>query len=261
MTDLIPPHFPQASHLFRIRAHVEGDSRFLALLAGGSILHGGFDDWSDLDLVLVVRDDAYDMVMATRREFAAGCGDLLSAFTGEHVGEPRLLICLFGPDVIHVDLKFVTGDALDAMVERPVVIWSRDPQINERVTNADVSWPDMPPDWFEERIWTWLHYGATKLARGELFEAIALLDMIREKVLAPMIHTAEGRPQRGLRRLEQHVSPLTQKLAATLAAHDREDVRRALLASMELYTQLRPEDLIHSPAEAAVRAFLKTHCP
>jgi hypothetical protein len=31
---------------------------------------------------------------------------LLVGFTGEHVGEPRVLICLYGPPVLHVDLKF-----------------------------------------------------------------------------------------------------------------------------------------------------------
>jgi hypothetical protein len=47
------------------------DDRFEALLAGGSIVHGGFDEHSDIDLVPVVRDDAYAQVMATRRETAA----------------------------------------------------------------------------------------------------------------------------------------------------------------------------------------------
>ena len=39
--------------------------------------------------------------------FAAGLGPLLACFTGEHVGEPRLLIALYGPPPVHVDLKFV----------------------------------------------------------------------------------------------------------------------------------------------------------
>jgi hypothetical protein len=31
-----------------------------------------------------------------------------SAFSGEHVGEPRALICLYGPPLLPVDLKFVS---------------------------------------------------------------------------------------------------------------------------------------------------------
>ena len=45
--------------------------------------------------------------MGERRTIAESCGGLLAAFTGEHVGEPRLLICLYGPPLAHVNLKFV----------------------------------------------------------------------------------------------------------------------------------------------------------
>ena len=56
----------------------------------------------------------YDEIMAQRMAFAGTLGHLLHAFTGEHVGEPRLLICLFGPELLHVDLKFITGHAHSA---------------------------------------------------------------------------------------------------------------------------------------------------
>ena len=60
-----------------------------------------------LDLVPVVRDAAYAQVTTQKRAVAERFGDLLAAFTGEHVGEPRLLICLYGPELLHGDLKFV----------------------------------------------------------------------------------------------------------------------------------------------------------
>ncbi|NRS94850.1 hypothetical protein DFH40_002566 [Clostridium beijerinckii] len=46
--------------------------------------------------------------MNERIKIAESLGTLLSAFTGEHVGEPRLLICLCEPELLHVDLKFVS---------------------------------------------------------------------------------------------------------------------------------------------------------
>ena len=46
--------------------------------------------------VVVVDPLYYDEIMAQRMAFAGTLGHLLQhAFTGEHVGEPRLLICLF----------------------------------------------------------------------------------------------------------------------------------------------------------------------
>src|SRR5262245_20124880 len=86
-----------AAFLRRAVEHFAADRRIVGLAAGGSYLDGSMDEWSDLDLVVVVEPDAYDTVMAARREVVAGLGSMLAGFTGEHVGEPRLLICLFGP--------------------------------------------------------------------------------------------------------------------------------------------------------------------
>jgi hypothetical protein len=52
-------------------------------------------------------------------------GNLLAAFTGEHVGEPRLLICLFADPLMHVDLKFISLGQLSSRVEDPVILWER----------------------------------------------------------------------------------------------------------------------------------------
>lgn len=231
---------------------LRADARIEAILGAGSLSSGTFDAYSDLDLVVVVRADTYADVMAARPAIAAAAGPLLAAFTGEHVGEPRLLICLYGPPLVHVDLKFVTIDALAAMVEHPRLLWARDPAgISAMLDAAQVQWPDRDPQWFEDRAWIWLHYGATKAARGELFEAIGLLAFFREQILGPLLHLNAGRSQRGVRRIE---SPgTTPALAATLAGHDRAGIIAALAASATLYLQLRdaqppPRPTLHMPA-------------
>lgn len=84
---------------------ISRDNRLTGLLAGGSMIHGAMDEYSDLDLVIVY-DNAYrNEIMEQRIQLAEELGQLLSAFTGEHVGEPRLVICLYGPPLLHVDLK------------------------------------------------------------------------------------------------------------------------------------------------------------
>ena len=242
----MPSTIPQlhTEFLERVRLEVARDTRLNALLAGGSYIHGGFDQQSDLDFVIVVEDDKYQEVMTSRHDFAQRIGDLLSAFTGEHVGEPRLLICLYGPALIHVDLKFVTPADLDRLVERPAVLFARDPKRTEASLDAAViAWPSLSPEWFEQRAWIWLHYGATKLARGELFEAIGILAFFREQVLGPMLHRRAGRPQRGVRRMELVDSHASNQLARTVAAHNAVSVRSALLAAIELYVDLRSDEL------------------
>ena len=240
-----------------ITAAMNDDLRFLGLLAGGSLVQGGYDEYSDLDLVLVVADDAYEAVLADRHRFASQLGDLLAAFSGDFVGEPRLLICLYGRLPLHVDLKFVALAALDNLIERPVILWRRSPDLDARLAAAKVEWPNLPADWFEERFWTWIHYAAAKVGRGELFEATGMLAFLRERVFGPLIHQQEGRPQRGVRRLEALSPTWSQRLAQTVPRQDRESVLGCLRASVELYRDLRgPLSAGPSAAESVVTAYL-----
>lgn len=219
------------------------DPRIHSLLAGGSMIHDAMDEFSDFDFVVIVDEAAYDEVLNGRMEIARRLGPLLCAFTGEHVGEPRLLICLYGPELLHIDLKFVTMSDLDRRVERPVVLWSRDEAaIKARLDRAEIRWPDRDPEWFEARAWIWLHYGAARAMRGELFEALGMLAFFREQVLGPLLHRRTSRPQRGVRRIEASSLDGTERLAATIAHHDLETIRAALIASANLYLDLRADD-------------------
>ena len=71
------------------------DKRLVGVAAGGSFLTKTMDAYSDIDLVLVAEPGGYEDLLATRIDLAERLGNLLVAFTGEHVGEPRLLICLY----------------------------------------------------------------------------------------------------------------------------------------------------------------------
>ena len=138
MTRTLPQ--PHAEFLERICEAVARDPRIHSLLAAGSFIHGGLDEFSDLDFILVAEPDEQEALLASRRSFAEALGPLLSAFTGEHVGEPRLLICLYGPPLLHVDLKVVTLADLDRLIERPAVLFSRDQAALEaRLDQASVT--------------------------------------------------------------------------------------------------------------------------
>ena len=223
-----------------IIAAVQADPKYLAVLGAGSLVHGGFDIWSDLDFVVVVEDIHYDPALADRRRLAESLGELVSAFTGEHVGEPRLLICLYGPELLHVDIKIVSAHDFGPGVERPVVLWARDVSAVETKLDASpIAWPNRPAQWFEDRVWVWLHYGATKLQRGELFEALGILAFLREQILGPLLHRRAGSPQRGVRR----VDAMATSLLPTLASTDRHSLRAAYRATTLLYLKLRNDDM------------------
>ncbi|MBP0579417.1 nucleotidyltransferase domain-containing protein [Labrys sp. LIt4] len=249
----MPSNLPQthANYLERVRNAVASDNRLSALLIGGSYIHGGLDEHSDLDFVIVVNDESYADVMATRLAFANALPDLVNAFTGEHVGEPRLLICLYGPPLLHVDLKFVLKSDLDHQIERRAILFAREPAgIEARVQAGTVAWPNHPSEWFETRTWIWLHYAATKLARGELYEAIGMLAFFREQVLGPLLYRRAGKNQRGVRRLEALGLDEHGRLPATIAENNPSSVQRAIEASIDIYMDLRSDDPPSQPTKA-----------
>ncbi|HLL00368.1 MAG TPA: hypothetical protein VK539_07290 [Myxococcaceae bacterium] len=110
----------------------------LGVLAAGSYLSRSMDAFSDLDLVLVVSDALRATIAQERLGLARAAGPLLQGFTGEHVGEPRLLICLYGPPLLHVDLKFLSVAELDVRIEDPEVLFERGDAITLQALAAAV---------------------------------------------------------------------------------------------------------------------------
>ena len=86
---------------------LKNDETVIGLAVAGSWLTNEIDEFSDLDLILVSKEkvsgDKNKML-----EYANSFGDLLSGFTGEHVGEPRVLICLYDNPLLHVNIEFLT---------------------------------------------------------------------------------------------------------------------------------------------------------
>ena len=76
-----------------------------------------------------------DLVLVTKKkiggdkermlDYARSFGDFISGFTGEHVSETRLLVCLYDNPFLHVDIKFLTLPEFYSRVENPVVLFER----------------------------------------------------------------------------------------------------------------------------------------
>src|SRR5437867_3946588 len=144
---------PHASFLRSAIARLREDARLVGVGAGGSYLAGTMDEFSDLDLVIAVEPAAVVSVRDDRQKIARSLAPLLAAFTGEHVGEPRLLICLFGPPLLHVDLKFVRLSDASSRVEDPAVLWERDGRLSAALRVGRASFPKPDLAWIEEGFW------------------------------------------------------------------------------------------------------------
>lgn len=215
------------------------DTRIDGVAIGGSYIYNNMDEYSDLDLVVVTRIKAFEQVMSERKAIAESLGQLLSCFTGEHVGEPRLLICLYGPELLHVDLKFVSLEDVESRVEDPVILWERDNKISERFRLKAAKFPYPELQWMEDRFWTWVHYGATKLGRKEIFDAISLINHLRNTVVGPLTLMKNNKLPRGVRKLEVDAAKDLPQLILTVPNYEFDSCVSALRALIAIYQELR----------------------
>lgn len=218
---------------------IKKDTGVIGLAVAGSWISNELDEYSDLDLVLVTKKkisgDKKKML-----DYAHRFGDFISGFTGEHVGEPRVLICLYDNPLLHVDIKFLTLPELEDRVENPVVIFERDDQLTELIKSTKANWPQPDFQWIEDRFWTWVHYACLKIGRGELLEAFDFLSFLRLTVLSPLMQLKNNKQPRGLRRVETelNLSDL-ENLKITIAQYNRASIIKALENTVSVYRSLR----------------------
>lgn len=218
---------------------IQQDSNVIGLAAAGSWITDELDEYSDLDLVLITKkkigSDKEKMLV-----YAKQFGDFITGFTGEHVGEPRVLICLYDNPLLHVDIKFLTLTEFQQRVENPVILFERNNQLSETINTTTAVWPTPDYQWIEDRFWIWVHYIATKIGRGEYFECIDGLGFIRLNVLAPLLHIKNKNQPRGLRKVETKLSLADlENLKITLAQYNRASVITALDNTISIYKSLR----------------------
>lgn len=223
----------------KVKSILEKDNSIIGLAVAGSWLTNELDEFSDLDLILVTKEiisnDKSKML-----EFANRFGNLLTGFTGEHVGEPRVLICLYDDPLLHVDIKFVTLEEFHSRIETPVILLDTDSQLQNVLLQSEAKFPYPDYQWIEDRFWIWVHYALLKIGRGEFFEAIDFFSAIRMMVLGPLLHIKNTNLPRGVRKVETQLNKEDlADLKLTIPSHERQSLLNCLRNSVSLYRRLR----------------------
>ncbi|MGF1681751.1 aminoglycoside 6-adenylyltransferase [Photobacterium minamisatsumaniensis] len=247
--------------LDKIIAMLSADKRFVGVAAAGSFASNTMDKYSDLDLVIAVDPVAFDDVMASRSIIVNQVEGMVAHFTGEHVGEPRLVIALYdGDDIVHVDYKFVALPDAAQRVDDPIVLWQRGTCLSDVLEQSASSYPQPNPQWIEDRFWIWVHYAATKIARGEYFETLEFISFLRQNALSPMALVQAGETPAGVRKIENVIPSFARQLEKTIATNNAQSLGQAMYNCVEIYRELRAnvESVKHNhSAERLSMAYLQ----
>lgn len=241
-----PKTLPAAheSLLKKIIKTLSQDERIMAIGASGSYASDTMDEYSDLDLVVAIEPEHFSEVMAQRANIIDRVEGKISDFTGEHVGEPRLVIALFQPNLLHVDFKFVALPDTAERVDDVKVLWQRGTCLSSIYASSEPCYPQPNPQWIEDRFWTWLHYGAAKIARGEYFEALEFLSFLRTTVLSPLALKQNDLTPSGVRTIEMRLPEFADELKGTVALPEKNSLVTAFQVSVSIYIRLRASESV-----------------
>jgi predicted nucleotidyltransferase len=240
---------------------LESDESVLGLAVGGSWLSNEIDEFSDLDLILVTKEKL-STDKSKMLQYASLLGDLISAFTGEHVGEPRVLICLYDKPLLHVDIKFLVLDEFASRVENPILLIDRDNQLQQILDQTEAKFPYPDYQWIEDRFWTWMHYALLKIGRGEYLEALDFFGFLRMVVFGPLLHIKNKNLPRSVRKVESQLPAEDfNLLKSTIAEYNKTSLITTLGNAITLYKNLRidlfDKDIKYNQkAEDAVKSYL-----
>ena len=243
--DHLPEH---RSLLRRAFARFRDDDRVPGLVLGGSLARGDADLYSDVDLYVVSRDEAFDAVFAERDAAAEAIGDPLLRFAVDPVpgGSTDFIVTYPGP--VKLDLMYHRESEVE-----PGPKWKDKKVLKDDsgtlvavVSRSEGPGKGLPAPEplaeLEQRFWTLCWYVFGKISRGELWEALDGVHAIRGEILLPLIDRTAGRPHEGYRRLERKLDPETlASLAATVAPVRPEALYAALRAEMSLFRDLRAD--------------------
>jgi predicted nucleotidyltransferase len=238
--------------LGRAVARLREDERVAALVLGGSLARGAPDCYSDIDLYVVVRDGAFDAVLAERDAIAGGVGSRLFAFDVDPVpgGSTDRIVLYEGPHGKPIKFDFMYLKESDLVPDPKwvgcAVLEDEGGRVGGVVARSEGLEPPPPkPEELRElnqKFWTLCWYVFGKIVRGELWEALDGLHNIRSLALVPLLDWAAKRPHDGYRRLEGKLNARTAPLlGATLSPLEPEALYAALRAEVELFRSLRAE--------------------
>lgn len=243
--DMQPTNLPSNHQLVvdRFLAACRADTRIVAAFLGGSYASGAADAWSDLDLYLIITDEAYAEFIAAKETFIQQLGEPL--FSADW-GTPHCYFFIFA-DGTEGELgigqvsrfKQIHGGAYLVLVDKQDIL-------------ADIDFPSHAADFTEQiellrrlimNFWHEVGHFNKALARGQLWFAYGSLEVMRQVCvnLARLQHNFAdaGVGHEPFFKLEQAM-PVEQlaPLQATFCPLEREAIRQAGAVIFQFYREV-----------------------
>ena len=228
------------------RAAAEADQRIAAAFVGGSRGAGSADEHADIDLYLILRDDAYDDFFAERRAFMAQLGN--PAFLEDFNGFGFDMLLFIYSNAVEGELVLARETGFEEMPSGPfLALVDRQgilppggafPPIKQPAEQEQCEHLHFMVHWF----WRDLSQLSRWMARGRHWSAYGHLEMMRHTCLnlARLHYDFTGRLE-SYHKIEGVADP--DDLVAfqhSFCRVEREAILQAVRALVEIYLRLAP---------------------
>lgn len=237
--------FESCRDLFESFLRLFAERGDLAVAVSGSLASGEMDEYSDLDLELIVPEEQQvGQTIEWLIEAAHSLGGALASFPATHLGLRDLRIFFFERDgaVAKADVWVMSAKSFDAMPRAKLVI---DPggrlRARRSVLSNNKAWQEPDFSDLHNKFAGWIWYTCIKIARGEYTEAADSLGTMRSFALLPCLQYVHGLPYEGYRKLETRFpAGAVAALQATYPAQmSLAELVRALSALTEMFEEVQ----------------------
>lgn len=228
-----------------------GDDRVVGIFLSGSFASGQPDQFSDIDLNIVVKEGvSVEEVVSSHSSLRSEVSDVATTFPATHLNDPNQIIVFYknGSTPIHVDFQYIARDELKPHSKysgmRVVMDKSEEKSLEKiRDDSAELGPEKEDPlerlQYFESRFWGWCLYTLAKIERGELWEARDAVESVRSMVLLSLLHLKHGLKKEGARRLEgkftrEELDLLEASVSADHSKSGYKDALRQLIRGYEV---------------------------
>lgn len=239
-----------------VARYYAGDPRILAVVIFGSLGRGDWDEYSDLDLDVVLADDITFDVLTEVERLCESLGaiderPLLIIPDGEDASDV-VLASLRGFSIRYHALSTSSPNIVDSL---RILTGSLGPEVirDAGIANRTAAMPSLR--YSMDRIVRWTIDVDKSLRRGNFWQAAWILQRMRELVITIFMLTHGGnRPYHTFN--DQASSELQARLGATLHRYSRADIQTAFASMLDLIEndldRLGEGQVTLSPSQAEV---------
>lgn len=229
--------------LDRVTTFFRGYPGVVGGYVSGSVAKGVADRHSDLDLGIIFADEqSRERAWAERWDWEIG--PWFHRFDADH-HRPYFVIYLLEPGVktdIPLNLVADPPEPAGAPYE---VLWDSTGDVTRWVEASNAARQELRPDWSdasheEERLWAWTYYCVLHIRRGEYYDVAYDFHMLRN-IVETWRARLSGRPFFDVRRVHEREPETMQRFADLFPRPEREPLKRALHALLEIHEEQRKE--------------------